>query len=157
MRYSEPRPLIYSKGIASLKREYTEREVANIQKTVRKWRKPSVVYSEYYHVTDKKNVDSIFEHGLLPNRIDGCVFLTKNEEMLPDYVAKYKIENPVVLVINGLKLDRSLFRQSFASQSSQDDVVYLKAIKPDVIQMSRGAGDNGTKEGITEEAEGDVR
>ena len=135
VKHSEPRPAIYSTG-ESLMRKYSERELQTIQRTVRKWKKPSIIYPTYWHVTDREKVDSIFEHGLLPNRIDACVFMTREPGKLDDYAKKYRIIDPVILEIDGaFKLNKNLFRQSGANPNAHYDVAYLEAIKPEFIKI----------------------
>lgn len=135
MKYSEPRPLIYNTG-ETLMRKYSEKELETIRRAVRKWKKPQAIYSVYYHVTDKSNIDSILEHGLLPNNIDHCVFLTREVEKLSYYTEKYKIAEPVVLAISALKLNKNLFRESKANHNALYDVVYLDVIPPSVIEVN---------------------
>ena len=132
--YSKPRPLPFSKG-GFERKIYTEQEIKMIRKNVRMWAKPYSFSSKYYHVTEKKNLESILKVGLLPNEIDGCIFMTKNISKLDDYTKLYNIKDHVVLEINSLILKMKSFRQSFANDNSIDDVAYLEAIKPEAIKV----------------------
>ena len=132
--YSKPRPLPYNTG-GFLEKSYTEMEIKRIRKNVRGWAKPYSFSSKYYHVTEKENLESILKNGLLPNEVDGCVFMTKNINNLGDYAKMYRINEPVVLEINSLILKAKSFRQSFANENSIDDVAYLEIIKPEAIRV----------------------
>lgn len=132
--YIKPRPLPFSTG-GFLDKKYSKHEIDAIRKSIRKWAKPYSFASKYYHITDRENLESILEKGLLPNEVDGCVFMTKNFDKLKGYAEVYKMEDAVVLEVNSLKLKKNSFRQSFANQNSIDDVVYLEVVKPEAIRV----------------------
>lgn len=132
--YSKSRPLPFLNGKYEDK-IYTEQEIKRIRKNVRMWTRPYSFSSKYYHVTEKENLESILKVGLLPNEIDGCIFMTKTISKLDDYTKLYNINEPVVLEINSLVLKVKSFRQSFANDNSIDDVAYLEVIKPEAIKV----------------------
>lgn len=134
MKYSTPRPLPLTNG-EFLNTTYSDFEISVIQKNIRKWSKPLSFKSVYYHITDEGNLDSILENGLLPNKIDGCVFMTHNVDKLEKYANTYKMNNTVILKINSLKLKSNKFRQSFVNETTKEDVVYLDVIKPEAIEI----------------------
>ena len=135
MIHSKARGMLYNTptGTQEVHETYTPQKIADIQKYIRSWGKPSPLYSVYYHVTEEANIASIMQHGLLPNHIDGCIFLTKYREKCVEYARSYHIEKPVILSINALKLKAGKFRKSQVNAGSINDVVYLEPIDPRFI------------------------
>lgn len=137
MIHSTARGMLYNTptGTQEIHEEYTPQKLAEIQKYIKSWKKLEFVYSNYYHVTEERNIASIMQHGLLPNHIDNCIFLTKYREKCLEYARKYHIEKPVILEINALQLKKSQFRQSQVNVGSTYDVVFLQRIDPKHIKI----------------------
>src|ERR1700752_4291659 len=111
MIQSKARGMLYNTptGTKEVHEKYTAEKIQEIQKYIRSWGKPSPVYSKYYHVTEEVKVASIMQHGLLPNDIDGCIFLTRNVDKCLEYSMSYHMEKPVVLEISTLQLKAGKF------------------------------------------------
>ena len=101
-----------------------------------------------YHATDKKNLDSILEKGLLTNSgqnnwedmyCEGKIFLAFNPSVTEDYVysSDNSPEDVVILKIKFDALNQSAFRYDWNNRckysSDINSVVYLQDIPPNAI------------------------